>query len=302
MAMTKPGKRIRRASVFIVMLVVLAISCIIWQRHNLIAHVFKHSPALLDAPVEPPEVAWFDDYYTVQELGRGVYAIGEPRYWQVNYNYLIMGNTGALLFDAGPGVRDIRPVVESLTALPYTLIMSHVHFDHVGNGVRFPRVAMIDLPHLREREDAGAIPLTALEHLGKTEGYATPTLRIDEWLSPGASIDLGGREVRIVYTPGHTTESISLFDRQSNILFTGDWFTPILGPFASNSSMGDFLMATGNALSLINEDTRVFGAHRVVDGGGAPMQSASDIRAVRKGLERIRLCKFPCESIQPLTT
>ena len=289
MGMTKLRKRIGRSLLLSLVLIVgFVVPFLIWQRHSLIAHVFKHNPSLLEAPDEPPGVTWFDDYYTVQRLADGVYAIGEPRYWQRNYNYLIVGGTRALLIDAGPGVRDIRPVVESLTALPYTLVLSHVHFDHIGNGIQFPRVAMIDLPHLRDSEQAGTIQLTALEHLGKTEGFPTPALHVHEWLAPSGSVDLGGRTVRIVYTPGHTTESISLFDRQSNILFTGDWFTPILGPFLSNSSMGDLQMALENALRVINENTRVFGAHKYVDGGGAPMQSAADIRAVRAGLDRIR--------------
>jgi glyoxylase-like metal-dependent hydrolase (beta-lactamase superfamily II) len=49
---------------------------------------------------------WFDDYYVVAELGDGAYAIGEPRYGQCNFSYLIVGSDRALLFDTGPGIRD----------------------------------------------------------------------------------------------------------------------------------------------------------------------------------------------------
>jgi glyoxylase-like metal-dependent hydrolase (beta-lactamase superfamily II) len=298
--MAKSGKkRWLRVAVFLILGVALALGCLIWQRHVLIAHLYRHSPSLLDKVDEGLDVVWFDDYYTVQELGKGVYAIGEPRYWQRNYNYLVVGDNAALLIDAGPGMRDIRPVVRSLTGLPYTLVMTHMHFDHVGNGIRFPRVSMIDLPHLREREDDGVIQLTLLEHLGKAEGYETPRVSVDEWLPPGATIDLGNRKVRVVYTPGHTVESISLFDSQSNILFTGDWFTPVLGPMFSNSSMGDFLMAVENVLRFVPEDTRVFGAHKYADGGGAPMQSIKEIHAVRDGLKRIRSGELKAEGFYP---
>ena len=56
-----------------------------------------------------PPLRWFDSYYVVADLGEGAYAIGEPRYGQCNFSYLIVGSRRALLFDTGPGIRDITP-------------------------------------------------------------------------------------------------------------------------------------------------------------------------------------------------
>jgi hypothetical protein len=47
-----------------------------------------------------------DDYWAVQSIDGSTAAIGEPRYYQQNYAYLIMGEQRALLFDAGSGTRD----------------------------------------------------------------------------------------------------------------------------------------------------------------------------------------------------
>ena len=129
---------------------------------------------------EGPGVHWHDDYFTVQPLGPGTFAIGEPRYYQQNFSYLIAGTQRAILFDAGPGHRDIRPVAESLTDLPITFIPSHFHYDHVGNTITFDHVAVLDLPYLRERAPGGQLQLSFEEHLGEAEGFEAPVLQVDE--------------------------------------------------------------------------------------------------------------------------
>ena len=42
----------------------------------------------------------------------------------------------------------------------------------------------------------------------------------------GDRIDLGGRSLEIVATPGHTPDAVCLFDRQAGLLFTGDTYYP----------------------------------------------------------------------------
>lgn len=102
-------------------------------------------------------VRWFDDYFTVQAIDPQTFVIGEPRYHQQNFNYLIIGSERAALFDAGTGLRDIRPVVAALTGRPVTFVPSHFHFDHVGNEVTFERMAVADRPQLRARAEEGRL-------------------------------------------------------------------------------------------------------------------------------------------------
>ena len=44
----------------------------------------------------------------------------------------------------------------------------------------------------------------------------------------GERIDLGGRTIEVLLTPGHTPDSLCAFDRANRLLFTGDTF--YLGP------------------------------------------------------------------------
>src|SRR5262245_62779754 len=94
-------------------------------------------------------VHWHDDWYAIEEIAAGIFAIGEPRYHQINWNYLVCGRQRGLLLDTGPGLRDIAPVARSLTSLPVIAMPSHLHFDHTGNLHRFAEIAMADLPILR---------------------------------------------------------------------------------------------------------------------------------------------------------
>src|SRR5918995_4633294 len=127
-------------------------------------------------------VRWFDGYYAVERLDDRTYAIGEPRYNQGNYSYLILGERRAILFDSGPGLHDMKPVVGALTDLPVTVAASHLHFDHVGNMDRFERVAMLDLPDLRDNvgED-GVFRFGRYEYLGFVDGLKPPVVRVTDW-------------------------------------------------------------------------------------------------------------------------
>ncbi len=245
-------------------------------------------PPLSERIEEPEPVRWFDDYYTVELIDSNTVAIGEPRYAQQNYSYLILGESRALLFDSGPGVRDIRPVVDMLTSLPVTHVPSHLHYDHLGNAGRFERLAVVGLPYLRERAADGVLRPTRGEHLGFVEGFAIPELRVSEWLEIDAVIDLGGRRLRVLHTPGHTYDSISLFDAQRRQLFTGDYIHQgTMFVFLPGSSVGDLLRTSDDLMERLPEDVVLLTGHRAAP-PGAPLLSLRHIAALRETLREIR--------------
>jgi len=233
---------------------------------------------------EGPDVRWADDYFTVERIAPATFAIGEPRYAQQNYSYLIVGSKRALLFDAGPGIRDIRSTAESLTDLPITFLPSHFHYDHVGNTVTFDRIAVVDLPYVRARASEGRLTLTTNEHLGMAEGFTAPTWKVDEWLPPGSVIELGDRALTIYHTPGHTTDSISLYDADNAAVFSGDYLYPgYLYGFLPNSSMGDYAASAEQLIASLPEHVTFYGAHRATP-PGAPMLNFADLTDLRQSL------------------
>ena len=246
------------------------------------------STPLLDAADEGARVRWHTDYFTVQEVAPDTFAIGEPRYFQQNFNYLIIGDERALLFDAGPGIRDVRQVAEALTDKPIVFMPSHFHYDHVGNEVTFDEIAVVDLPHIRDQADGNRLTISRYDHLGFIDGISAPTWEIDHWWPVGHEIDLGNRVLTLLYTPGHTTDSVSLWDRAGGAVFSGDYLYPAeLYAFLPNSSMTAYLETSEALLETLDRNVVFFGAHRSGP-PGAPRQYLSALEELNRGLKSIR--------------
>ncbi len=240
----------------------------------------------------PVQGRWFDDYFVVEQIDANTVAIGEPRYYQGNYSYLIMGTTRAVLFDAGTGNRDIAAVVSSLTRLPVTVMPSHLHFDHVGALGRFDRTALIDAGSLKERSHDGQLELQRYEFLGLADSLPEPRFRVDNWWPSGTRIDLGGRTLRVLWTPGHTPTSAALYDADRHQLFGGDFIYPgELYAFLPGASRAAYLSTTGQLLATLDPATRIYCAHMAdaTDVIAAPVLGVDDLRALETtlvGIER----------------
>jgi len=285
----------RLVQVALVLLVIAGLLALaIQQRHRLLLLTLGNGqpPALrsleeLPLSAEGSGARWLDDYFLIIEIDPQTFAIAEPRYEQQNLNYLIIGHDRAVLFDAGSGLRDVAAAAAQLTDKPITFVPSHLHYDHIGRGGPFARTALIDLPHLRSRLEDNKVQLSWQEHLGKPEGYAAPAMQVDEWLIPGSVMSLGGRALRVLYTPGHTDDSISLLDSAREMLFAGDFiYSGPLYAFLPNSSLGDYQQGAATLLSNTSADTKVFGAHRSGP-PGAPVLTREDIQDVFGALQNI---------------
>ena len=174
---------------------------------------------------------WFEIY----RIRPGVFAIYEPKQFEEVISYLILGEKRALLLDTGLGVGQISDVVARLSSLPVTVINSHTHFDHVGGNVEFKNIWNRDLSYTRKnmrgQPNAYSRDTLAPERLcgplpsgTDTKSHSIRPWKSTHWLRDHERIDLGGRIIEVIFTPGHTPDSLTLFDRANGLLFTGDTF------------------------------------------------------------------------------
>ncbi|MEG1998363.1 MAG: MBL fold metallo-hydrolase, partial [Clostridiales bacterium] len=105
--------------------------------------------------------------------------------------------------------------------LPLTVVNSHSHFDHVGSNWEFPQVYGYPEAGASRCALAG-YPPDFLRPMLEGNSLAKPlpasfdpaNYRIPPWKSvpviPGQVFDLGDRQLEVLYTPGHTDDSIML--------------------------------------------------------------------------------------------
>lgn len=215
-----------------------------------------------------------DTWFEVYKVAPDVFAIYEPHQFEETISYLILGHARALLFDTGMGIGDLKALTSNLTTLPVTVLNSHTHNDHVGDNWQFDTVYGMDTDFTRQnakgsKTDAQA-EITPGEICGTLpEGfdrsaYATRPWHVTKWLHDHDSIDLGGRTIEVIATPGHTPDSICLFDHARGLLFSGDTYYP--GPiwlFRPETDLVAYGRSVRKLAALQPQVRLVLGAHNV---------------------------------------
>jgi hydroxyacylglutathione hydrolase len=222
------------------------------------AAVALASTPALPTHADPTSVTATDGYFDVSRIDAATYSIHESHYRQLNIAYVIKGQTRAILVDSGSGTRDIAFVADKVTKKPMTVVASHVHYDHIGSHAAFQQVAMADLPELRARVEHN--------HYTPTMGSSLYPWRqgfeVTEWWKPGDVIELGGRRISVVHTPGHSSDSITLVDREAGYAFVGDLlYGGDLDAWLPGADLEAWLESTRTLLRDFPEIRRVFGAH-----------------------------------------
>ncbi len=181
--------------------------------------------------------------------GKAVSGMGTARAWNVlapnpspmtldGTNTWVLAEPGAtavVVVDPGPDDEEhLRRVLDAACAGDRhvaQVILTHGHLDHSAGAARFAELS-------------GA-PVAALDpaHRLGSEGFTAGTV-----------LDVAGCELRVVATPGHTADSLSLLLTADGALLTGD---TVLGRgttvIAADGSLGDYLRTLDELRSLADD-------------------------------------------------
>ena len=274
------------------------------------------APAIAQKPAEPLRPDWCRElarpeykslergnvasgWFEVYRVRPDVYAIYEPHQFEEVISYLIVGRRRALLFDTGLGVASVRDLVTQLTPEPVTVLNSHTHFDHTGGNAEFSEIFNQDTAFSRANakgqsnaysRDALASqrlcgPLPPGVH---PDAYTIRPWHVTHWVRDGEHIDLGGRELEVIFTPGHTPDSLSLLDRRRGLLFTGDTFYP--GPiylFTPETDFAAYAQSVARLAQLVAHIRLLLPGHNVPIAAPKSLARLNDsVKNVQSGAAR----------------
>lgn len=173
------------------------------------------------------------DWFTVEQIDNSTYAISEYKHWEETHCYLLLGAERAVLIDTGLGVENIREAVERITSLPVMAVTTHVHWDHIGGHRYFKNSIAV---YEKERDwiaEKFPIPLQVVKQnltckpCNFPEGFRVEDYTIFQGeparlLSDGDCISLGGRELIVIHTPGHSPGHCCFYEPARKYLYSGD--------------------------------------------------------------------------------
>jgi glyoxylase-like metal-dependent hydrolase (beta-lactamase superfamily II) len=187
------------------------------------------------------------------------------------FMYLLVGAKRALLIDTGdvadPKQMPLAATVMGLLpkGLPLLVVHTHGHMDHRAGDPQFE--------HLPNVQVVG----TDLDHVKAFFDFK-------QWPDIAAQVDLGGRVVDAVPTPGHYPSEVTYYDRNTALLFTGDFFLP--GRLLINDVDAD--RASAKRIAAFMKDravSHVLGGHVELDAHDELFSFTSNYRPNQRALQ-----------------
>ena len=214
-----------------------------------------------------------DNWFTVDRIDNETLIISEYRHWEETHCYLLNGKEKSLLIDTGLGISNIYDRVRSFTNKPIVAVATHIHWDHIGGHKYFPEF----YAHAEELDWLdGKFPLTietikemVVDRCDLPDGFnvddyvffqGTPT----KILNDHDVIDIGGREIEVLHTPGHSPGHLCFWEKEKGYLFTGDLvYKDILFAYYPSTDPKAYLSSLEKVAALPVK--RVFPAHHSLD-------------------------------------
>jgi glyoxylase-like metal-dependent hydrolase (beta-lactamase superfamily II) len=137
--------------------------------------------------------------------------------FEANFLYLLIGSDKALLVDTGavaeagrmPLASTVRDLVRKAASADLPLIVAHTHRhgDHRAGDAQFAEIP-----------NAEVVPIES-DRMRAYFGF-------DHWPDGEARLDIGGRIVHALPTPGHHPDHLIFYDEPTGLLLSGDFLLP----------------------------------------------------------------------------
>jgi glyoxylase-like metal-dependent hydrolase (beta-lactamase superfamily II) len=183
---------------------------------------------------------------------------------QFDASHLIVERGRAAFVDVGTNYSVPRLLAEleskkiSVDAVDY-VILTHVHLDHAGGAGalmrQLPNARLVVHPrgvrHVIDPSQlvAGATAVYGAEEIQRSYGelVPVPAERIDT-ANDGHIVNLAGRDLLCIDTPGHARHHICIYDARSRAFFTGDTFGLSYREF--DTDRGAFILPTSTPVQF----------------------------------------------------